>query len=64
MDDLLIVCTFFYVSAFEWAVPLRAPLTNDVFLELCYAVILSAVGAAIVFNIGASTGGTDIVAMI
>ena len=54
----------FYVSAFEWAVPLREPLTNDVFLELCYAVILSAVGAAIVFNIGASTGGTDIVAMI
>ena len=39
-------------------------MTNDVFLELCYAVILSAVGAAIVFNIGASTGGTDIVAMI
>ena len=54
----------FYVSAFEWAVPLSKPLTNDVFLELCYAVILSAVGAAIVFNIGASTGGTDIVAMI
>ena len=39
-------------------------MTNDVFLELCYAVILSAVGAAIVFNIGASPGGTDIVAMI
>ena len=54
----------FYVSAVEWAVPLSEPLTNDVFLELCYAVILSAVGAAIVFNIGASTGGTDIVAMI
>ena len=54
----------FYVSAFELAVPLSKPLTNDVFLELCYAVILSAVGAAIVFNIGASTGGTDIVAMI
>ena len=54
----------FYVSAFEWVVPLSEPLTNDVFLELCYAVILSAVGAAIVFNIGASTGGTDIVAMI
>ena len=40
------------------------PLTGDAFLELCFAVILSAVGAAIVFNIGASTGGTDIVAMI
>ena len=34
------------------------------FWNLCFAVILSAVGAAIVFNIGASTGGTDIVAMI
>lgn len=54
----------FYVSAFEYFIPLSHPLTNDVFLELCYAVILSAVGAAIVFNIGASTGGTDIVAMI
>src|SRR5699024_12598395 len=37
---------------------------SDVFLELCFAVILPAIGSAIVFNIGASTGGTDIVAMI
>ena len=42
----------------------QAPLTHDVFLELCFAVILPAVGAAMVFNVGASTGGTDIVAMI
>ena len=54
----------FYVSLCERLYPLDHPLTNDVFLELCFAVILSAVGAAIVFNIGASTGGTDIVAMI
>ena len=54
----------FYVSLCERICPLTKPLTDDVFLELCYAVILSAVGAAIVFNIGASTGGTDIVAMI
>ena len=54
----------FYVSVCEHIWPLTAPLTNDVFLELCYAVILPAVGSAIVFNIGASTGGTDIVAMI
>ena len=54
----------FYVSVCEEIWPLTAPLTNDVFLELCYAVILPAVGSAIVFNIGASTGGTDIVAMI
>ena len=33
-------------------------------LELCFAVALPAIGSAIVFNVGASTGGTDIVAMI
>ena len=54
----------FFVSLCELAFPLSAPLTSDVFLELCFAVILPAIGSAIVFNIGASTGGTDIVAMI
>lgn len=54
----------FYVSACEAIYPLSSPLTHDVFLELCFAVILPAVGAAMVFNVGASTGGTDIVAMI
>jgi len=48
----------------EIIAPVTAPLTNDTILELCYAVILPAVGSGIVFNIGASTGGTDIVAMI
>lgn len=43
---------------------LTAPYMNDTFLELCFAVILPAVGGGIVFNIGASTGGTDIIAMI
>ena len=54
----------FFVSLCEVVFPLSAPMTNDTFLELCFAVILPAIGSAIVFNIGASTGGTDIVAMI
>ena len=54
----------FYVSMCERLWPLEQPMTSDVFLELCFAVILPALGAAIVFNIGASTGGTDIIAMI
>ena len=54
----------FYVSACEAIYPLSSPLTHDVFLELCFAVFFPAVGAAMVFNVGASTGGTDIVAMI
>jgi len=65
------------LSAFIWlmevVIPVEIPLTssnpippymNDTFLELCFAVILPAVGGGIVFNIGASTGGTDIIAMI
>ena len=56
------------LSAFIWllefVVPITQPLTNDKFLELCFAVILPAIGSGIVFNTGASTGGTDIVAMI
>lgn len=54
----------FYVSACQAVYPLTAPLTNDTLLELAYAVILPAVGSALVFNVGASTGGTDIIAMI
>ncbi len=53
-----------FVSLFEELVPLSEPLTHDTLLELCFAVFLPAVGSAIVFNIGASTGGTDILAMI
>lgn len=44
--------------------PMKAPLTNEPVLELAFAVILPAVGAAMLFNIGASTGGTDVIAVI
>ena len=54
----------FFVSLCEWIWPLTAPLTQDTFLEFCFAVLLPALGSAIVFNVGASTGGTDILAMI
>lgn len=48
----------------EILVPLNKPLTNQPLLELAFAVILPSVGAALLFNIGASTGGTDIIAML
>lgn len=54
----------FYVWVLELIAPLSAPMTNDTLLELAFAVILPAIGSGIVFNIGSSTGGTDIVAMI
>lgn len=53
-----------YVMLFEYLLPLAAPLTDDTLLELIFAVMLPGIGSALVFNIGASTGGTDILAMI
>lgn len=53
-----------YVQALELLYPMPLPFTQDTFLELCFAVVLPAAGSAIVFNIGSSTGGTDILAMI
>ncbi len=52
------------LRALEILVPMDGPLTNQPVLELAFAVILPSVGAALLFNIGASTGGTDIIAML
>lgn len=52
------------VWVLEWLVPLSAPLTSQPFMELVFAVTLPAIGSAILFNIDASSGGTDIVAML
>lgn len=53
-----------YVSLFELFIPSTISMTGDMWLDLCFAVILPSLGSAIVFDIGASTGGTDILAMI
>lgn len=52
------------LQALEYIYPLETPLTNQPVLELCYGVALPALGAALLFNIGASSGGTDIIAML
>ncbi len=44
--------------------PMDGPLTNQPVLELMFAIALPAFSSAIFFNLGASSGGTDIVAMI
>lgn len=54
----------FSLTALERWVPLSAPLTREPLLELIFAVFCPGIGSAILFNIGASSGGTDIVAMI
>lgn len=53
-----------FLFLFEALMPISAPMTDQPILELCFAVMLSAVGGAILFYFEASSGGTDIIAMI
>ena len=51
------------LSGLEEFFPLSKPLTDEPVLELIFAIVLPALSSAILFNIGASGGGTDIVAL-
>lgn len=62
-----VYCSLLYsgiIQLLEEVCPLSRPLTDEKMLELFFAVLLPALGAAILFNMDASTGGTDIMAMI
>ena len=49
---------------FERLYPLTHTITQQPLLELLFAIFLPGIGSAVLFNIGASSGGTDIIAMI
>lgn len=49
---------------FEQLIPLEEPLTDQLMLEFMLAVALPSLGSALLFHMGASSGGTDIPAMI
>ena len=48
----------------EKAYPMTAPFTDQPLLELVFAMMLPGLGSALLFYCNASSGGTDIVAMI
>ncbi len=52
------------IKLFEYIAPISQPLTNQPFLELIYAVLLPGIGGGMLFNIKASSGGTDVLAMV
>lgn len=52
------------LSGAERLFPMDHALTNEPVLELIFAIVLPAFSAAVFFNLGASGGGTDIIAMI
>ena len=60
-------CSMLYSAityVLEYLVPLTEPLTDQPFMELAYAMLLTSIGSAMIFNANASSGGTDIVALI
>ena len=64
---LTIYCSLalsFETWLFELLLPVTEPLTAYPMLELVYAVLLTGIGSAIIFKCRASSGGTDIVALI
>ena len=48
----------------EKACPLNAPLSDQPMLELIFAIALPAIASALLFSVGASSGGTDVIALI
>lgn len=62
-----VYCSMFYSALtylFEVFIPLSSPLSNEPFLELVYAMLLTSIGSAMIFNTNSSSGGTDIIALI
>ena len=62
-----VYCSLGYSSLMlllEQAVPLEHPLTDESFMELCVGILIYAVGTAMIFYTGASSGGMDIMALI
>jgi len=62
-----VYCSMLYSAIMyllEKVFPLGMPLSNQPMIELIYAMILTSIGSAIIFNCNASSGGTDIAALI
>lgn len=58
----LICSGFLYIL--ENYYPMKAPFSDDLFINLMFGIFISATGISLVLNSGASTGGSDIVGKI
>lgn len=56
--------TSFFLKVLEVFYPMSGPLTDDIFIDLFFGILIRSIGLAFVLNQGASTGGTDIIGMI
>lgn len=53
-----------WIWALERLYPLEHPLAEDLLIQMIFGVIISSIGLAILFNLNASSGGSDIAARI
>lgn len=62
-----VYCSMLYSAityVLELTIPITQPISDQPLLELIYAMLLTSIGSAMIFNSNASSGGTDIVALI
>ncbi len=62
-----IYCSLLYsafMKLFETMIPLESAVTDEPFLELIFVIILTSIGSALIFRCDATSGGTDIIALI
>ena len=66
-SGLTVFCSLQF-SALNWLLeivyPMDKPFTNEPLMELIYAMFLSGIASGILFDCNASSGGTDIIALI
>lgn len=52
------------LEAVQYIYPVTEPVTTQPVLDWIFAFVITAVSSAVIFNLGASSGGTDIIALI
>lgn len=52
------------LGAIQYIYPVTEPITTQPVLDWIFAFVITAVSSAVIFNLGASSGGTDIIALI
>ncbi len=66
-SGMTIFCSLQF-SALNWLLevimPMKKPFTDEPLMELAYAMFLSGIASAMLFDCNASSGGTDIIALI
>lgn len=62
-----VYCSMLYSGltyVFEYIFPMAQPISDQPVMELVYAMLLTSIGSAMIFNTDGSAGGTDIIALI